>query len=52
VADQAVLHGLLTRICGMGLPRLSVRQVKVSPVSGKDRGSMVNCGCLEENMKQ
>jgi hypothetical protein len=51
-ADQAAPAGLLARILDLGFPPLSIGQVKVSPVSGNDQGSVVNCGCLEETMKQ
>ena len=30
VADQAALHGLLNKVCGLGLVLISVRQSEVS----------------------
>lgn len=37
VVDQAALRGLLTRVCDLGLPLISVTQIDPQPTKGTQR---------------
>jgi hypothetical protein len=37
VIDQAALHGLLSKVCDLGLPSIALTQVDPKQVEGKER---------------
>ena len=37
VIDQAALHGLLSKVCDLGLPLIALTQVDPKQVEGKER---------------